>query len=91
MGDEGCPQRQLPAQAVGEENMDKRMRELLDLLKWFVLGSLVGFPMGMELAGGADRLTMTQGAVMYTLMVAGMCGLAILVILAIRRKQQHIV
>ena len=66
------------------------MKDLLDLLKWFLLGSLVGFPMGMELAGGADRLTMTQGAVMYTLMVAGLCGLAILAILAIRRKQ-HIV
>ena len=55
------------------------MRDLLDLLKWFLLGSLIGFPLGMELAGGADRLTMTQGAVMYTLMVAGMCLLAILV------------
>ena len=91
VGDEGCPQRQLPAQAVGKENMDTRMRGLLDLLKWYLLGSLVGFPLGMRLAGGTDELLISQTTVMYALMVAGLCGLAILVILAIRRKQQHIV
>jgi len=70
--------------------MDERMRGLLDLLKWFLLGSLIGFPLGMELAGGTDQLTMTQATVMYTLALAGLCGLAILVITAIRRRQ-HIV
>ena len=90
VGDEGCPQRQLPAQAVGEENMDKRMRELLDLLKWYLLGSLVGFPLGMRLAGGTDELLISQTTVMYALMIFGLCGLVILVITAIRRRQ-HIV
>ena len=54
------------------------MKNLLDLLKWYLLGSLVGFPLGMRLAGCSNELTMTQGAVLYTLMVAGLCGLAIL-------------
>ena len=55
------------------------MKDMLDMLKWFLLGNLIGFPLGMELAGGTDQLTMTQTTVMYTLALAGMCLLAILV------------
>ena len=86
MGDEGCPQRQLPAQAVGKENMDTRMKRLLDLLKRYTLAIFIGQLLLMELRDGVITPQMLGFAAACTLATAGMCGLSILVM-----RKAHIV
>ena len=54
------------------------MKTLLDLLKWFTLGTFVGLLLGMELKNGMLTPHMVGLAAALTLAQAGMCGLAIL-------------
>ncbi len=61
---------------------DMEMREPLDLLKWFLLGSLCGFPLGAEIAAGGnlwgvDLLALFGTAARLTLLMGGLCLLAI--------------
>ena len=54
------------------------MKALLNLLKWFTLGTFVGLLLGMELRNGALSPHLIGTAAALTLATAGMCGLGIL-------------